>query len=150
MNKNPLKKLLGQKVPWRMGKDDDWKVATVMDENAYLIYPLGEPETENTFYCQYAKAILQSAMIEYLDCMADDGRRFRAYCVLNAMICPLERSKKPRWENPASVIQDFPLMIAGEHAYLINQVLPADDKSDFSPEQPDLKPLLSMLALPEA
>lgn len=107
MNKNPLKKLLRQKVPWRMGKDDDWKTATVVDENAYLIYPLGEPEAQNTFYSQYAKAILQSAMIEYLDCMAD------------------------------------------ERAYLISQVLLADDKSDFDPEQPDLKPMLLMLALQE-
>ena len=147
--KNPLKKLLGQKVPWRMGKDDDWKIATVVDENAYLIYALGESETENTFLCQQAKAILQSAMIEYLDCVADDGRRLRAYCVLRAMVYPLERNEKPRWDNPASVIQDFPLVIAGDHAYLVSQVLPADDKSDFSPEIHDLAPLLSLLLMPE-
>lgn len=137
--------LIGKKVRWRMNKNDGWKAATIVDESMYLLNAFSEDETENTCVFQQSRAFLQSATIEYLDCIANDGRRFRAYAILSATIYPLERCENSQWENPAHDIADLPMVVADDYAYIISQIFPAGDESEFHQKQPDLTPLLAAM-----
>lgn len=137
--------LIGKKVRWRMNKNDGWKVATIVDESMYLLNTFSEGEAENTYVFQQSRAFLQSATIEYLDCIANDGRRFRAYAILSATIYPLERRENLQWEKPVSDFSNLPMVVADDYAYIISQIFPAGDESKFRQEQPDLTLLLALV-----
>ena len=137
--------LVGQKVQWRMHKNDSWKTAAVTGREARSIITLGEYREENVFFFQQSKVLLEHATMEYIYCTTDDGSRFRGYAILGATLYPMQEDQQPQWSEPKCSVSDIPVAVMCSRVYVIDQFKKHGDESEFSREKPDLTPALAIM-----